>query len=77
MEPMYSYFRVDFGHFLVRPSEEIVVLLKELNEYKAEFRAEACSNLDLVVLVVGMDADIIEFVYARLIQLQMLSWGRL
>ena len=69
LEPVYCYFRVDSGHVFVRPSEEIVVLLEELDEYKVEFRDEACSNLDLVVRVVGMDADIIEFVYACLIQL--------
>ena len=44
---------------------------------KAEFRAEVCSNLDLVVWVVFMDADIIKFVYARLVELLMLSQGRL
>ena len=77
LEPVYCYFRVDSGHFFVIPSEEIMVLLKELDECKAEFRAEACSNLDLVVWVIGMNADIVEFVYAQLIQLQMLSRGRL
>ena len=46
------------------PSKAIMVLLKELDEYEAEFRAEECSNWDLVVWVVGMDADIIEFIYA-------------
>ena len=67
LEPMYRNFRVNSGHVLVELSEAIVVLLEELDECKAEFRAEACSNLDLVVRVVGMDADIIEFIYARLI----------
>ena len=54
-----------------------MVLLEELDECKAEFGAEARSNLDLVVWVVGMDADIIKFIYARQIGLQMLSQGRL
>ena len=59
------------------PSEAIIVLLEELDECKVEFGAEACSNLDLVVWVIGMSADIVEFVYAWLIQLWMLSQGRL
>ena len=59
------------------PSKVIVVLLEELDECKAEFRAKACSNLDLVVWVIGMDANIVELVYAQLIRLRMLSQGRL
>ena len=74
LEPVYRYFRVDSDHVLVRPSEAIIVLLEELDECKAKFGAEACSNLDLVVWVVGIDADNIEFVYT---QLQMLSQGKL
>ena len=64
LEPVYCYFRVDSSHVFVRPSEVIMVLLEELDECKVESRAEACSNLDLVVWVVGMDAEIIEFIYA-------------
>ena len=77
LELVYYYFRVNSSYAFVRPSEAIVVLLEELDECKMEFKAEACSNLDLVVWVVGMDADIIEFIYAWLIGLQMLSQGRL
>ena len=77
LEPMYRYFRVNSGHVFVRPSEAIMVLLEELDECKTEFRAEACSNLDLMVWVVRMDVNIIEFVYAQLIGLWMLSQGRL
>ena len=77
LELVYGYFRINSGHVFVRPSEAIMVLLEELNECTVEFRAEACSNLDLVVWVVGMDADIIEFIYAWLIGLQMLNQGRL
>ena len=58
-------------------SKSIVVLLEELDECKLELCLEACCNLDLVVRIIGMDADIVEFVYARLIQLGMLSRGRL
>ena len=73
LEPIYRYFRIDSGHVSMRPSEAIVVLLKELDEGKVEFRVDACSTLDLVVLVVGMDADIIVFVYAWLIGLWVFS----
>ena len=73
LEHVYRYFRVDFGHVLVGPREAIVVLFEELDECKAEFGAEACPNLDLVVWVVGVDADIVQFVYAQLIWLRMLS----
>ena len=77
LEPMYFYFRVNSGHIFVRPSKAILVLLEELAECKAEFGAEVCSNLDLMVRVVGMDADIVKLVYARLIRLRMLNQGRL
>ena len=59
------------------PSKAIVVLLKELNECEVEFGAGAGSNLDLVVWVIEMNADIIRFIYARLIRLRMLSQDRL
>ena len=72
LESVYYYVWVNSCHVLVGPSKAIVVLLEELDECKAEFRAEVCSNLDFMVQIVGMDADIIEFVYARLVRLQML-----
>ena len=77
LEPMHRYFRVDSSHVFVRPSEAIVVLLEELDECKVEFRAKVCSNLNFVVWVVGVDVDIIEFIYARLIRFWELSRGRL
>ena len=43
------------------------MLLEELDECEAEFRAEVRSNLDLVVRVIGMYTDIVDFIYARLI----------
>ena len=49
LESMHCYVWVDSCHVLVGPSEAIVVLLEELYECKAEFGAEACSNLDLMV----------------------------
>ena len=33
--------------------------------------------MDFVVRIVGMDVDVVEFVYARMIRLRMLSQGRL
>ena len=45
------------------PIIAIVVLLEELNECEAEFYAEACSNLNLVVWI-RVDADVVEFIYA-------------
>ena len=77
LESMHCYVWVDSCHVLVGPSKEIVVLSKECDECEPELCTEACSNLDFVVRIVGMDADIVEFVYARLIQLRMLSRGRL
>ena len=72
LESMYCYLLVNSSHVLVGPSEAIMVLLEELDECKAEFGAEARSNLDLVVRVIGINTDIIEFIYAQLIRLQML-----
>ena len=51
----------------MRPSKAIVVLLEELDECRADFGAETRSNLYLVVRVIGMNVDIVEFIYAQLI----------
>ena len=59
------------------PSKAIVVLREELDECEPELCTEACPNLDFEVRIVGMDADIVKFIYARLIRLWMLSRGRL
>ncbi len=59
------------------PSKAIVVLPEEVNECEAKFWAEACSDLDLVVQVSRMDADVVEFVYSRLVWLWKRSRGRL
>ena len=69
LESMHCYLWVDSSHVLVGQSKAIVVLLEELDECEAEFEAEACSNLDLVVRVIGMNVDIVEFIYAWLIRL--------
>ena len=54
-----------------------MTLLEEINEYKVEFRAEMCTNLDLVIWKVGMNADIIKLILAWLIRIYVFSWGRL
>ena len=74
---MHYYVWIDSCHVLVGPSKAIVVLREEFNECEPELCTEACPDLDFVVQIVGMDAYVIEFVYARLIQLQMLSRGKL
>ena len=77
LESVHRYVWVDSCHVLVGPRKAIVVLLEELDECKPKLCAEACSNLDFVVWIVGMDADVVKFIYAWLIRHQMLSWGRL
>ena len=77
LESVHCYLWVDSSHVLVGPSKVIVVLLEELDECEAEFRAEARSNLDLVVWIIGVDANVVKFIYDWLIWLQMLSRGRL
>ena len=77
LESVDRYVWVDSCHVLVEPSKAIVVMHEELDEYKPELLTEVCPNLDFVVRVVGMNVDAVEFIYARLIQLRMLSWGRL
>ena len=59
------------------PSEAIVVLREEFDECEPELCTEVCPNLDFVVRIVGMDADIVEFIYARFVRLQMLIQSRL
>ena len=54
-----------------------MVLYEEFDEYELELCTEVCPNLDFVVRIVGMDADVVEFIYARLVRLQMLIRSRL
>ena len=77
LEPVYRYFRVNSCYVFVGPNEAIVVLLEELDECKAEFRADVCSDLNFVVWVVGVDAEIVKLIYTQLIGLWILSRGRL
>ena len=77
LESIHCYVWVDSRHVLMGPSKAIVVLHEELDECELELYAETCPNLDFVVWIVGMDADVVEFIYTRLIWLRMLSRGRL
>ena len=61
---MHRYVWVNSCHVLVGPSEAIVVLLEEFDECEPKLVAKACSNLNFVIWIVGMDADIVEFIYA-------------
>jgi len=53
------------------------MLREEFDECEPEFQAEPCSDLHFVVWIVWMDADIVEFVYARPIQIWLVDRGRL
>ena len=44
------------------PSKAIVVLRQELDEYEPELCAESCPDLDFVVWLVEVDADVVEFI---------------
>ena len=46
------------------PSKAVVMLLEELNECKGKFEVEMCTNLDLEIWEVGMNANIIKLIYA-------------
>ena len=74
---MKCYVRVDTRHVLVGPGKAIVVLSEECDECEPELCAETCPDLDLVVWIVRVDADVVEFIYARLVRLQMLIQSRL
>ena len=62
LESVYCYVWVDSCHFLVGPGKAIVVLSEECDECEPELCAETCPYLDLVVRIVGMDADVVEFI---------------
>ena len=77
LESVQCYVRFDSYHVLVGPSKAIVVLREEFDECEPKLCIEACPDLDFVVQIIGMDVDIVEFIYTRLIRLRMLSRGRL
>ena len=49
----------DAGHILVRPSEVVMILLKELDESKAEVELKLGDNQDFVIWKIRMNSDII------------------
>jgi len=66
LESMHCYVWVDSCHVLVGPSKATVVLCEEFDECKLELCTEVCLDLDFVVRIVTMDADVVELIYARL-----------
>ena len=77
LESMHCYVWVDSCHVLVGPSKAIVVLCEEFDECEPELCTEACLDLDFLVRIVGMDADVVEFIYTRLVWLRMLIRSKL
>ena len=55
---------VDASYVLVRPSEVVVMMLKELDESKAEVKPKLAANLDFVIWKILMNVDIIQLIYA-------------
>ena len=77
LESVYCYVWIDSNHVFVRPSKAVIALLEELDEYEVEFRAESCTNLNLVVWEVRVYTNIIELVNPWLIGIRVLNRGRL
>ena len=59
------------------PSKAIVVLNEECDECEPELYTETCPDLDLVVRIVRMDADVVKFIYAWLVRLRVCLRSRL
>ena len=70
LESVHRYVWIDSCHVLVGPSKATVVLRQELEECEPELCAESCPDLDFVVRIVGVDADVVEFIYARYVWLR-------
>ena len=62
LESVHCYVWFDSCHVLVRPGKAIMVLSEECDEYEPELCAETCPDLDLVVRIVRMDADVVKFI---------------
>ena len=77
LESVHRYVWIDSCHVLVGPSKAIVVLRQELDECKPELCAESCPDLDFVVWIVRMDADVVKFIYAWLVRLRRCIRSRL
>ena len=72
LEYVDRYVWIDSCHVLVGPGEAIVVLCEEFDECEPELYTEACPSLDFIVRIVRIDTDVVDFIYARLVQLWML-----
>ena len=46
----------------MRPGKAIVVLSEECDECELELCDETCPDLDLVVRIIRMDADVVKFI---------------
>ena len=68
---------IDSCHVLVGPGETNVVLHQEFDECEPELGAESCPDLDFVVWIVRMDADVVEFIDARSVRLRRCIRSRL
>ena len=77
LELVYCNIKTDSDHVYMRPSKAVVILFEELDKCKVKFGVEVCSNLDLVIQKVGMNANIIKFIYAQAIGICVLSQGTL
>ena len=64
LESVDRYVWVDSCHVLVGPCKAIMVLREEFDECETELCTEECLDLDFVVQIVGMNADVVKFVYA-------------
>ena len=62
LESVHYYVWIDSCHVLVRPGKAIVVLSEECDECEPELYAETCADLDLVVQIVRMDANVVKFI---------------
>ena len=54
-----------------------MVLSEECDECEPKPCAKMCPDLDFVVRIVGVDADVIELIYARYVQLRRCIRSRL
>ena len=54
-----------------------MVLRQEFDECEPELCAESCPDLDFVVRIVRMDADVVKFIYAWLVRLRRCVRSRL
>ena len=77
LESVYCDSWIDSCHVLVGPGETTVVLRQEFDECEPELCAESCPDLDYVVRIVGVDTNVVEFIYAWFFRLRMCIRSRL